>query len=167
MARRTDATAFAGSVPCLSRSPSRARGQARHHCRLGSGPMRSCHRSKTRRDGLDSQSARTSASRSVAVDYLKPATRRHGVLVITHHRDRKWLDPLTRKPLSFDAVIKWLSGIAETLVETNGAAIEARCVGINAWRELPTTSSTKTRSTKKSLKKAPRRTAKSESAGRR
>ena len=103
----------------------------------------------------------------LAVDYLKPATRRHGVLVITHHRDRKWLDPLTRKPLSFDAVIKWLSGIAETLVETNGAAIEARCVGINAWRELPTTSSTKTHSTKKSLKKAPRRTAKSKSAGRR
>jgi len=103
----------------------------------------------------------------LAVDYLKPATRRHGVLVITHHRDRKWLDPLTRKPLSFDAVIKWLSGITETLVETNGAAIEARCVGINAWRELPTTSSTKTRSTKKSLKKAPRRTSKSKSAGRR
>jgi hypothetical protein len=85
----------------------------------------------------------------LAVNYLKPATRRHGVLVITHHRDRTWLDPLTRKPLSFEAVIGWLSGIADTLVETNGNAIEVRCVGINAWREVPSPNA-KRRSAKKS-----------------
>jgi hypothetical protein len=71
----------------------------------------------------------------LAVDYLKPATRRHGVLVITHHRNRQWLDPSTRKPLSFEAVISWLSGIAATLVETDSGAIEVHCIGINAWRE--------------------------------
>jgi hypothetical protein len=70
----------------------------------------------------------------LAVDYLKPATRRHGVLVITHHRDRQWLHPLTRKAMSFDAVICWLSNIAATLVETDTGAIEVKCAGINAWR---------------------------------
>ena len=33
----------------------------------------------------------------LAVNYLKPATRRHGILVVTHHRDRQWLDPATAK----------------------------------------------------------------------
>jgi hypothetical protein len=75
----------------------------------------------------------------LAVNYLKPATRRQGILVITHHRDRQWLDPLTRKPMSFDAVIGWLSNIAATLVETDSGAIVVKCVGINAWRDtIPT-----------------------------
>ncbi|WP_316229826.1 hypothetical protein [Bradyrhizobium sp. SZCCHNR1051] len=73
----------------------------------------------------------------LAVDYLKPETRRHGVLVVTHHRDRKWLDPATRKPLTFEALIDWLSGIASTLVEIDGNAVEVRCVGINAWCGVP------------------------------
>ncbi|MEH2550761.1 hypothetical protein V1283_007406 [Bradyrhizobium sp. AZCC 2262] len=92
----------------------------------------------------------------LALDYLKPATRRHGVLVITHHRDRTWLDPATRKPLSFEAVVEWLSGIAETLVETNGNAVEVRCVGINAWREVPAPATAKKRSEKKSARKPPK-----------
>jgi hypothetical protein len=92
----------------------------------------------------------------LAVDYLKPATRRHGVLVITHHRDRTWLDPLTRKPLSFEAVIAWLSSIADTLVETNGNAIEVRCVGINAWRQVPSPTTTQKRSAKQSIRKSSR-----------
>jgi hypothetical protein len=85
----------------------------------------------------------------LAVDYLKPATRRHGVLVITHHRDRRWLDPSTRKSLSFEAVISWLSGIAATLVETDSGAVEVHCVGINAWRDTSPTSEVRQRSAKK------------------
>ena len=94
----------------------------------------------------------------LATDYLKPVTRRHGVLVITHHRDRKWLDPLTRKPLSFEAVINWLSDIAATLVETSSGAIEVHCVGVNAWRPSCAPPSAKKRLAKKPSKKAPRRT---------
>jgi hypothetical protein len=86
----------------------------------------------------------------LATDYLKPATRRHGVLVITHHRDRRWLDPSTRKPLSFEAVINWLSGIAATLVETGSGAIEVGCVGINAWRDPSPISKARQRPAKKS-----------------
>jgi hypothetical protein len=76
----------------------------------------------------------------LAINYLKPATRRHGVLVITHHRDRQWLDPLTSKRLPFDAVIKWLSDVAATLMETDSGAIEVKCFGINAWRGTSPTS---------------------------
>jgi hypothetical protein len=91
----------------------------------------------------------------LATDYLKPATRRHGVLVVTHHRDRKWLDPETRKALSFEAMIDWLSGIASTIVETNGNAVEVRCVGINAWRN-PSSPAKNERAAKKAPKKRPR-----------
>jgi hypothetical protein len=99
----------------------------------------------------------------LAEDYLKPATRRHGVLVITHHRDRKWLDPVTRQPLSFEAVIDRLEAIAATLVETTSRVIEVHCVGINAWREVPAPSPAKrrlaTKAPKSAFKKAPQRNA--------
>ncbi|MET4072595.1 hypothetical protein ABID58_007424 [Bradyrhizobium sp. S3.2.6] len=107
----------------------------------------------------------------LAEDYLKPATRRHGVLVITHHRDRKWLDPVTRQPLSFEAAIDWLEGIAATLVETTSGVIEVHCVGINAWRGVPIPSPAKKRSAKKTsnraFRKAPQRVAKRKVGGRR
>jgi hypothetical protein len=103
----------------------------------------------------------------LAVDYLKPATRRHGVLVITHHRDRNWLDPQTRTPLSFEAMIDWLSDLAATLVETDIGAIEVHCVGINAWRDAPAPLPAKKYPAKKPSKKAPRRAAKPKGAVRR
>ena len=53
----------------------------------------------------------------LAEDYLKPENRRHGVLVITHHRDRRWLDVNDKKPISFSQLIAWLSDIAGTLTE--------------------------------------------------
>jgi hypothetical protein len=101
----------------------------------------------------------------LAEDYLKPATRRHGLLVISHHRDRKWLDPVTRQPLSFEAVIDWLETIAGTLVENTSGVIEVHCVGINAWREVPASPPAKRRAAKKppknkTVKKAQQRTAK-------
>jgi hypothetical protein len=73
----------------------------------------------------------------LAEDYLKPPTRRHGVLVITHHRNRKWHHPKTNTLLEFDALIVWLSGIAGELVEKEVGAIEVRCAGINAWEKKP------------------------------
>jgi hypothetical protein len=51
----------------------------------------------------------------LAVNYLKPSTRRHGILVVTHHRDRKWVDPTSRKPMTFENLIERLSSIAATL----------------------------------------------------
>ena len=89
----------------------------------------------------------------LAVNYLKPATRRHGILVITHHRDRQWLNPSTRKPMSFDAVIGWLSNISATLLETDSGAIEVQCVGINAFRDATRIPKVKPKPAKKSATK--------------
>jgi hypothetical protein len=90
----------------------------------------------------------------LAVNYLKPATRRCGILVITHHRDRQWLHPLTRNPMSYDAVIGWLSNIAATLVETDSGAIEVKCAGINAWRDRFPTSREQRKPAKKPAREA-------------
>jgi hypothetical protein len=70
----------------------------------------------------------------LAEDYLKPESRRHGVLVITHHRDRRWHRVTDNKPISFSDLIAWLSGIAETLTENAVGSIAVRCAGINAWK---------------------------------
>jgi hypothetical protein len=51
----------------------------------------------------------------LAEDYLKPENRRHGVLVITHHRDRRWLRVSDNKPISFSELIAWLSEIVATV----------------------------------------------------
>ncbi len=82
----------------------------------------------------------------LAEDYLKPESRRHGVLVITHHRDRRWLRIGDSKPISFSDLIAWLSGIAITLTENTVGPILVKCVGINAWKSesLPPTSKKRT-----------------------
>lgn len=68
----------------------------------------------------------------LAVDYLKPAHRRHGAFVITHHGARTWRHPVTEQPMDFDDLMGWLCGIAETLIENQFGPIEVRCQGIDA-----------------------------------
>jgi hypothetical protein len=68
----------------------------------------------------------------LAVDYLKPAHRRHGAFVVTHHGARTWRHTDTGEPMTFDVLMQWLSGIAETLIENPNGAIEIRCQGIDA-----------------------------------
>jgi len=70
----------------------------------------------------------------LAEDYLKSESRRHGVLVITHHRDRRWLRINDNKPISFSDLIAWLSGIAGTITENAVGHITVKCVGIDAWK---------------------------------
>ena len=70
----------------------------------------------------------------LAEDYLKPERRRHGVLVITHHRDRRWLRISDNKPISFSDLIAWLSGIAATVTQNAVGPIVVKCIGINAWK---------------------------------
>ncbi len=70
----------------------------------------------------------------LAEDYLKPENRRHGVLVITHHRNRRWLRISDNKPISFADLIQWLSGIAPTITQNAAGQIVVKCVGINAWK---------------------------------
>jgi hypothetical protein len=70
----------------------------------------------------------------LAEDYLKSENRRHGVLVITHHRDRRWLRISDNKPISFSDLIAWLSAIAATIAKNAVGPVVVKCVGINAWK---------------------------------
>lgn len=73
----------------------------------------------------------------LAEDYLKPDHRRHGVLVITRHNDRRWQRPRDKKRISFPELIEWLSGIAATITNNAVGSVAVKCVGINAWKAEP------------------------------
>lgn len=73
----------------------------------------------------------------LAEDYLKPDNRRHGVLVVTHHRNRRWLRISDNKSIPFADLIDWLSGIAATITENAVGQIAAKCVGLDAWKAEP------------------------------
>lgn len=68
----------------------------------------------------------------LAEDYLKPETRRQGILIVTKHSSRSWIDQETREKLSFSALITRLSGVAGTLLDNSSGAIEVRCVGVDS-----------------------------------
>ncbi len=70
----------------------------------------------------------------LAVDYLKPDYRRHGVLVITHHHSRRWQRPNQSKRIEFSDLIAWLSDIAATIKQNDVGHITVACVGLNAWK---------------------------------
>jgi hypothetical protein len=73
----------------------------------------------------------------LAEDYLKPEARRHGVLVITHHRVRRWRDTETNELLTFDALIERLSKDASTILRNTSGVIEVKCVGIDSSDASP------------------------------
>lgn len=67
----------------------------------------------------------------LASNYLKPITRRHGILLVTRHNTRTWRDPKTGKPMEFDVMISRLTSIAGTLTENGEGPIEVSVVGID------------------------------------
>ena len=73
----------------------------------------------------------------LAQDYLKPAERRHGILVISYHGHRTWRHPRTRAVMLFDDVIARLRKIAATIHSNEDGAIAVRVFGINAAQEKP------------------------------
>lgn len=75
-------------------------------------------------------------SSQLAQDYLKPSTRRHGVLVVTHHGQRGWRNPQSNGPMTFAELIRRLQSTAETIFQNDSGPIEVKCIGIDA--SLPT-----------------------------
>jgi hypothetical protein len=71
----------------------------------------------------------------LAEDYLRPTTRRHGVFVVTNHRNRGWTHPVTRKHLSFAEMIDYLYGIAATLRRNSVGEIAVTVIGIDALKK--------------------------------
>ena len=69
----------------------------------------------------------------LAEHYLKVAERRHGVLLVSHHKRRAWVDKSTGKRLKFEHLIHQLDAVADTVVENlNREPIRVRCFGIDA-----------------------------------
>jgi hypothetical protein len=67
----------------------------------------------------------------LANDYLKPASRRHGVLVITNHGLRRWRDADTEQHMDFGKLMSWLTAIAATITENDSGPIQVRCVCVD------------------------------------
>jgi hypothetical protein len=70
----------------------------------------------------------------LGADYLKPESRRHGILVITHHHSRRWQRPNQSKRIEFSELIAWLSGVAATIKQNVVGHISVACVGLNACK---------------------------------
>ncbi len=68
----------------------------------------------------------------LAENYLRPASRRHGVFLITYHGKRTWRHPATKKTLTFTDLIAHLTNIASALLRNKTGPIEVTVVGINA-----------------------------------
>lgn len=71
-------------------------------------------------------------SKQLAGLYLLPQNRRHGILIISLHKSRKWR--IDGKYWNFDQLILHLTGYAAQVTSNNMGAVVVRVVGINAWR---------------------------------
>jgi hypothetical protein len=67
-------------------------------------------------------------------DYLRPANRRYGILVITHH-GRTWRDPETGATLDFEQLMERLRRLAATLQRNTSGPIDVAVVGLHSSTE--------------------------------
>jgi hypothetical protein len=72
----------------------------------------------------------TALQKQLANGYLNPATRRHGVFVITNHGPRRWRSG--KALITFKELIERLSKIARNLRENDSGPIQVRCFGVDA-----------------------------------
>ncbi|MDD1531001.1 hypothetical protein C7U92_28255 [Bradyrhizobium sp. WBOS7] len=101
----------------------------------------------------------------LAEDYLRPAVRRHGVLVVTNHKQRGWQHPKSRKAMTFPEMIAYLNGVAATLRKNKTGEITVSVIGIDAVKKPRTRAAEKPR--KRTAKRKPRRSGKRASANKR
>jgi hypothetical protein len=66
----------------------------------------------------------------LAEDYLKPQSRRHGILFLTDHGRKKWKHPKTKQKLSFDEIVQWLNKTASQMKCNSSGQIEISAFGI-------------------------------------
>jgi hypothetical protein len=69
----------------------------------------------------------------LAQKYLLPANRRHGILVISHHREtRFWRDKAKRRRMSFSGLIAHLQERADAIVANTAGPIKVTVRGLDA-----------------------------------
>jgi hypothetical protein len=105
--------------------------------------------------GWSTKALEDSLRAQLAEDYLRPAARRHGVLVVTNHKKRGWQHPKTRKPMTFPEMIAYLNDVAVTLRKNKTGQIAVAVIGIDAVKKPRTRAAEM--SSKKAARKKPRR----------
>jgi hypothetical protein len=71
-------------------------------------------------------------SAQLAEDYLRPANRRHGLLVVTNHSGKRWKHPATGRMLSFTEMITHLNSVASKLKRNAVGELTVAVIGIDA-----------------------------------
>jgi hypothetical protein len=70
--------------------------------------------------------------RQLVGDYLRPANRRHGLLVITNHGERTWRDSDTKATLNFEQLLTRLRTMSARLQRNETGPVEVVVLGIDA-----------------------------------
>lgn len=71
-------------------------------------------------------------SAQLAEDYLRPANRRHGLLIVTSHSSKRWRHPATGAMLSFSETITYLNLVASKLKRNAVGEVTVAVIGISA-----------------------------------
>ncbi len=85
-----------------------------------------------REKGWSVRRLESALTKQLAENYLKPASRRWGVLVVSHHGNRTWRDPDTRAVLQFRDVIDRLERLAAKTTQNSLGPVGLQVFGIDA-----------------------------------
>lgn len=77
--------------------------------------------------------------KQLAGQYLRPAKRRHGVLVVSHHRNKRWRDARTKAPITFAELMARLKEEAEIINDAAAGMIRVEVRGLDATRHSKAT----------------------------
>jgi hypothetical protein len=84
-------------------------------------------------------------SAQLAADYLRPANRRYGLLVVTNHSSKRWKHPATGDMLPFAEMISYLNAVASKLKRNAVGEVTVAVIGIDAMPRKRTRKAVKRR----------------------
>lgn len=86
-----------------------------------------------RADSWSPNELKTALTQQLAEDYLKPLSRRHGILFLTDHGRRQWMQPVFKRTgLTFIELQAFLSDIATTIKSNATGNVKVSVFGIDA-----------------------------------
>jgi hypothetical protein len=83
-------------------------------------------------DSWSPKKLKEALTQQLAEDYLKPQSRRHGILFLTNHGRRQWKDPVSQKSgLTFINLQTFLADIATTIKNNATGKIDVSVFGLD------------------------------------
>lgn len=86
------------------------------------------------KDGWSVRKLEAALSEQLVTDYLRPAARRCGILVITHHGNRTWRAPEDNAIVTFEMLIGRLRSMARTITFNATGTVRVEVVGIDTTK---------------------------------